>query len=335
MQIGIAGAGAIGCYLGVRMSASGARVRMLARPRVVEIADRLEAIDLRGRRARPGEGFAVSEDPEVLAGCDAALVTTKSADTESMGRRLAEVLGPDALVLTLQNGLSNARRLRAAVRGPVERGIVSYNVFWDGPHRLRQATAGKLVVGDHPAARGARGALESAGERVEVSDRIERVMAGKLLMNLNNGICAATGLSIAASIRDRDARRCLGACIGEGHRVLVAAGLHPVSPLGLPLALVPPLMGLPDGIVLRVAKRLVDADERATSSTLQDLERGKRTEIDELNGAIVRLGVERGIATPANGAVVDVVHDHEAAIERGEEPTFPSARALLARIRSG
>ena len=60
-------------------------------------------------------------------------------------------------------------------------------------------------------------------------------------------------------IRDRDARRCLAACIREGHRVLTASGRRPISPLGLPLGLVPGLMGMPNAVVLRVAKKLVDA----------------------------------------------------------------------------
>jgi len=331
VDIGVFGAGAIGGYLGVRLSAAGERVRLLGRPRLVEVADRLTAVDHAGVEARGGD-LSVSDDPESLRGVDVCLVTVKSQDTPAVAGALQPLLRPDALVVSFQNGLHNARVLDAALDATAVQGVVSYNVFRDGPARFVQATVGKLIVGAAPAATTRLGrladALRRAGELVELRGDIDGVVAGKLLLNLNNGVCAATGLTIVASIRDRDARWCFAECMAEGLRVFAAAGLRPVSPLALPLVALPPALKLPDRVVLSIAKGLVDAHPSAKSSTLQDLERGRATEIADLNGAIVELARAHRVPCPANRAVVDVIRRHEAAVAEDEKPVWITPRAL-------
>ncbi|MCA9607298.1 MAG: 2-dehydropantoate 2-reductase [Myxococcales bacterium] len=336
MDIGIFGAGAIGCFLGTRLSAAGEAVRLLARPDVVAVADRLEATDHAGHVAR-SSGLVASEDPDVLRGVAVCLVTVKSQDTAAAVETLASRLGPDALVVSFQNGLDNAKKLDAGLAGPAVQGIVTYNVYRDGPAATRQATMGKLVIGRDKRAAAIQDrlvrALRRAGERVDVVDDIEGEVAGKLLINLNNGVCAATGLPIAAALRDRDARTVFADCMAEGARVFAAEGVTPVSPYAVPIRVIPTALRLPNGIVLRIAKGLVAAHPSAKSSTLQDLERGRKTEIGDLNGAVVERARRLGIACPANTAVVDAVREHEAAIERGEAPRFLAAATLRRRAQ--
>ncbi len=336
MNVGIFGAGAIGCFLGARLSAVGEEVRLLARPAVVAVADRLEAVDHAGRVAR-ARGLVASDDPDVLAGVDACLVTVKSQDTAAAVEALASRLGPRALVVSFQNGLDNAKRLDAGLEAPAVQGIVTYNVYREGPAVTRQATKGKLVIGRDDRAPTTFGrlvdALRRAGERVDVVDDIEGEVAGKLLINLNNGVCAATGLPIAAALRDRDARAVFADCMAEGARVFAASGVTPVSPYAIPIGVIPGALRMPNGIVLRVAKGLVAAHPSAKSSTLQDLERGRKTEIGDLNGAIVERARRLGLPCPANTAVLEAVREHEAAIGRGEAPRFVDPATLRRRAR--
>ncbi len=338
MEIGIFGAGAIGCYLGVRLSASGRRVRLLARPSVVAVADVLRATDRAGATTRAVD-LVASDDPEVLRGVDVCLVTVKSQDTATAGGALATLLEDDALVVSLQNGLDNARLLDDAIAGTVVQGVVTYNVYRESTAETRQATLGKLVIGRSRRATSTLGwladALRGAGEIVELSSDIDGEVAGKLLVNLNNGVCAATGLAIVASLRDRDARWCFARCMAEGHRVLRYAGMRPTSPFALPLPAIARALTLPNAIVLRIARRLVSAHPSAKSSTLQDLERGRATEIGDLNGTILRLAAEHGVPCPANRAVVDAVRAHEAAIRQGQPIRFLTPRALRVAIRDG
>ena len=145
------------------------------------------------------------------------------------------------------------------------------------------------------------------------------------------GFCAATGLPIAASLRDGDARWCFARCIDEGRAVMKAAGLRPARASALPAWAVSLVMRLPDAVVLRLARTLIAIDDRARSSTLQDLERGRRTEIGELNGAIVTLASEVGMSAPVNAVVTDAIR-HEAAVELGQTPAWLAPAELRARI---
>ncbi len=330
MKVGIYGAGAIGGYIGVKLSSAGVPVVMIGRKNLVRAAAELECTDVRGRVARAGRDLEVTDDARALRDVDLCLVTVKCVDTEAAARALEGVLPAGCAVVSLQNGLGSAATLRAALgRGrEVAGGVVGFNVYREGPARFRQATSGAILIGRTPRSDALARALEDAGERAAVRDDIEDVMAGKLLLNLNNGVCAATGLGIAASLRDRDARWVFSRCIDEGLRVLAAAGLRParVAPLG-PRAIAR-LMSLPDAVVHRMARVLIRVDEHARSSTLQDLERGHRTEIDELNGAIARLADRTGRPAPANRVVTEHVRELERAALRGEPLRHLSPRAL-------
>lgn len=334
-HVGVFGAGSIGGYLGVRLSAAGARVTLVGRRSLVEIGDRLRAITLDGAEVLPGPDLVVTEDPRALAGADLVLVTVKSRATAQAGETLAGALGEDATVVSFQNGLSNAGALRQSLGSRVVAGMVSFNVTREeGGACFRQSTRGPLVTGTGQGVHAER--LRSLASRLEASrlplhqhDRIDDVLAGKLLLNLNNGVCAATGLPIADSLRSRDARWCLARCMLEGLTTLRRAGYRPATVLGLSPGIIARALLLPDAILLRVAKRMVSADPGARSSTLQDLDAGKPTEIDELNGAIVSLARAHDAAAPANHTITEIVHDLEG---RAAPLPFVSPAGLRERI---
>ncbi|MCH9682248.1 MAG: 2-dehydropantoate 2-reductase [Deltaproteobacteria bacterium] len=317
LRVGVFGAGAIGGYLGIRACAAGATVTLVGRQSLLDHAGHLRAIALDGTEVQPDATLQVSDDPATLHDADVVLVTVKSLATEQAAHTLAEHIGPDTTIISFQNGLHNATRLRDTLGPRVVAGMVSFNVVreQDGAC-FRQATRGPLVAGTGRGVHAERmrlmaDLLGTAGLPLSLRDDIEDVLAGKLLLNLNNGICAATGLTIVASLRSRDARWCLAQCMLEGLATMRRAGRRPANVLGLPPWMVARALLLPNAILLRVAKRMVSADPAARSSTLQDLDAGKPTEIGELNGAIVDLAAAHDVPTPANATVVDVVHQLE------------------------
>ncbi len=335
LRVGIFGAGAIGGYLGVRLAVAGATVHMVGRRSLVRLRERLWAMALDGTVLRPPAAIEVTEESSGLAAADVVLVTVKSQATAEAGRILAEHLPDSTPVISFQNGLGNAAALREHLGARVVPGMVSFNVFREDEGAcFRQATRGPLVCGSQ-SGRSAEPvlalaeALDRSGFPLKLRDDVTDVLAGKLLLNLNNGICAATGLPIAASLRSRDARWCLSRCMREGHRVLVRAGYRPASVVGLPPSIIARLLPLPNAIVLRVARRLVAVDPGARSSTLQDLDAGKPTEIEHINGAIVTLAEQHGLAAPANEVVVSIVRQ----LEQSAPPLpFVAADELRRRI---
>ena len=335
MHVGIVGAGAIGRFLAAELSEGGARVTLLARrPGAPPVA----ATRVDGRPVVLRVPVEITPDVAALAACDVVLIAVKAADTASAAALIAPVLPREAPVVSMQNGLSNGARLRRVLGGlRVAGGVVTYNVHLRADGSVRQATQGPLLVEALPPPRDAAlrtlaAVLARGGDTLVLRRDIERIQEGKLAGELNKGVCAAPGLGIAASLRDRDARLCFALCLDEGRRIMQATGRRPARVTALPPALLARALRLPDAWVSRLAKRLAKVDDAARSSTLQDLDRGRRTEIDELNGAIVALAEANGMRAPVNAAVTAVVHDHEAAVLGGAPPAFVPARELRERL---
>ena len=147
-MIGIAGAGSIGCFVGGMLAASGRRVALLARPRVIA------EIEAHGLRRTSFEGFdqtiardrfALSENPSVFEDAGVVLVTVKSADTAAMAEIIARHASSDAVIVSLQNGVSNAAVLRDRLPGRrVLGGMVPFNVITAGEGRFHRATSGEI-----------------------------------------------------------------------------------------------------------------------------------------------------------------------------------------------
>ncbi len=334
MRVGVFGAGAIGGSLGVRLSAAGVPVHMVARPSLVAIADDLVLFDRRERPQRPGPDLLVDEDPEILRDVDVCLVTVKSRATEEAARSLAGVLPDRCIVVSFQNGLRNPERLGRHLELDVVPGMVTYNVVRPEPAVFRQATTGPLVVGRREGPVGEwlselAAAFARTGDRLELRGDVYRVQAGKLLLNLNNMVCAITGVPIAASVRNRTLRWCFSALMREGLSVMKRAGIQPRPVVGLPPWVLARLLNLPDAIVLRFARSIVDIDPGARSSTLQDLEAGKPTEVDDLSGEIVRIARRIGVDAPRNALAVEAVHELEAA---SDPRPFWSPEKLAGRL---
>jgi 2-dehydropantoate 2-reductase len=336
LRIGIFGAGAIGGYLGVRLSGAGHPVTLVGRADLASHRTELVAVELNGTEHRAGSDIVVSTDPSVLAEVDICLVTVKSADTAAAGAALKPHLKATTPVISLQNGLHNAATLAEPLGRPAVAGMITYNVRREGPARFRKATSGPIMFGrgEGSAAKPIEqlaAALSSFGEAVELRRDMDAVLLTKLLLNLNNGLCALTGLSIAESVRSRPLRRAFSVCMLEGIRVARANHL-PLTRIGpLSPALVARALTLPDVIFFRVAKSMMAIDPSARSSTLQDLDRGRATEIDYLSGEIVQLARKAGVSAPANEFVTREVHRLEG---KSAPPPFLTPDDVLRSIQA-
>ncbi len=330
MKIGVVGAGAVGGALAVAISHAGVPVVLLRR------RPEQEALSLRlrsGRRIAPRAPIEVVTDPEALGGVALCLICVKASATTAVARALAPVLGRHVVVLSLQNGMRNVERLEAELVATVVGGVVGFNLVAEGGVRW-QTSAGRLYAGSgsggtHQRMIWLRDTLHRAPIRLSLRHDIDAVIAGKLLINLNNGLCAATGLSIRDSIASRDARWCYAQLLHEGLQCMRAAGVRPAKAGLLPPDLLAAALQLPDVLIRRGAAAI---DERARSSTLVDLDAGRPTEIDELNGAVVRLADASGHNAPLNRLVTRLVHDHERAIAEGRAPAYVSPALLRARF---
>ncbi len=311
------GAGAIGGYVGVRLSSCGLPVTLVGRDTLKQWAP-LSAQALGSAPSYPRDDLRIETEAEALQPCDIVLLCTKSADTLESAAALQSTLRKGTPVISLQNGLYNVRRIqKAAPNLQAVPGLVTFNVVREAGH-FAQATSGPILLG--PGAGTARAPVQAlveglrcAGDAAQTRDDIEQVQAGKLMLNLNNGICAATGLSVRDSILDRRLRRVLSLAMTEARAVLRATGRRDKAIGILSPALIARMLPLPDVIFERVARRMLTINPRARSSTLQDLHRGRKTEIEDLNGAIVTMAQSAGLRAPVNQVITAHVHRLEQA----------------------
>lgn len=311
----IFGAGSIGVYVGGCLLAAGADILLLGRPRMAERIrrDGLLLTDLHCRRQQlDGGSVPFATDPAALRDAGLILLCVKSADSAGAAADIARFAPPAAPVLSLQNGVGNVDALRAALPGrTVLGGTVVFNVAQMEGGRFHCGTEGGLMTESSSALSPWLPAFAAAGLPLDQRDDFIQVQWGKLLLNLNNAVNAVAGLPLKAQLSQRAYRRCLALLIAEALRVLDAAGIEPAKVAKVSPRLLPTLLRLPDWLFTRIAAAMLRIDADARSSMWEDLQAGRQTEIDYLNGAVVRLGNEFAVPTPANQAVVNLVRRAE------------------------
>ncbi len=295
-RVGVIGAGAVGSYFGGMLARAGAPVTFFGRPgadnpHVAQL--RRRGVEIDGVTVQETFPARVEETGPVLGEAELVLFTVKSMDTETAGRGIRDHLAPDAVVVSLQNGIDNVEAL-AELGIDALPTVVYVAAAIERPGAVRHRGRGDLVIGDatgdperRAAAERVSAWFEAADVPCPVSDDIRRDQWMKLTLNsMTNATSALTGASYR---RVADFEPTWGLALAVAREAMDVAAAE-----GTRLEL--------DEIV-ELARSIVDKIGEATSSTQQDIAAGRRTEIEALNGAIARRGAELGIATPTNDAL--------------------------------
>ncbi|MEZ5811124.1 MAG: 2-dehydropantoate 2-reductase [Rhizobiaceae bacterium] len=334
MRIVFLGAGSVGCFVGGCWQACGLDVGFVGRKAIADeiAAHGLTLTDHTGwRRALPAETVGYGDEPAALAGADLVVVTVKSTATIEAAGLIADHARPDATVLSLQNGISNVDILRERLAGhEVIAGMVGFNVARLSPGHWHMGTGGEFIAARAPITEKIATASAGTPAALTVSDDIKAVAWGKLLLNLNNAVNALSGLKLVDELSTRGYRRVLAASIAEALAVLNAAGIAPAKLTALPPSLLSPFLNTPDWFFRAIGLRLQKIDANARSSMADDFAAGRLTEIDFLNGEIVRLAGRVGVPAPVNARVVELVK----AAQTGGRREW-SAKDLVAELGLG
>ena len=216
------------------------------------------------------------------------------------------------MVVSLQNGVGNASLLRQRLPGRVVlAAMVPFNVIAPGEGRFHRATSGDIVI---EAGRCRyRGPAFGAGADDAPARDIAGVQWGKLLVNLNNAINALSDLPLRQQLAQRSWRMLFADQIAEGLAAIRAEGIRPVSSTPIPAGWTPHLLRLPDAMFGMVLGRTMKIDPQARSSMWEDLQRGRRTEIDYLQGVITEIADRRQIEVPLSRRIVALIKRAEVA----------------------
>jgi 2-dehydropantoate 2-reductase len=285
MQVTVIGAGAVGCYYGGLLLKAGHDVTFIGRQSHVD-AINAHGLLLDTQTFKGHLPARAATDTSALAAPDLVLVCVKSADTESAGRSLAGCLQPNTSVLSLQNGVDNAPRLAAVIGHAVIPVVVYVGSEMAGPGHVRHHGGGNLAIGPSPASEALAQTLDAAGIHVTIADNIDTTLWSKLIINCAyNALSAVAGIAYGPMLQVAGTRDVVSSAVQEATTVARACGVAISDDLIAHILNIPTIM------------------PNQMSSTAQDLARGKPSEIDFLNGHVVRKGAELGIPTPTNQAL--------------------------------
>jgi 2-dehydropantoate 2-reductase len=293
-RLAVLGAGAVGCYFGGMLARAGAPVTLIGRPLHAGAIAR-HGLFFDGLQFQQHIQVAASTEISTARDAEVVLFCVKTLNTEEASRSLAPHLGPNATVISLQNGVDNVERIRSASNIDAFAAVVYVAAAMTAPGRVKHSGRGDLILGDllgraredEPRRRQLE-RLASLFERAGVPCRVSNNVRGELWLKMiiNCAYNAISALGRAPYHRaggNRWTRELMIKVTEEALEVARAAGVR-----------------LPDVDMVETVLKISESMADATSSTAQDLTRGKPTEIDSLNGYLVRRGAELGVPTPVN-----------------------------------
>jgi 2-dehydropantoate 2-reductase len=325
-KVAILGAGSVGCFIGGAWAAAGVPVTFIGRRKIAGDLDEhgLTLSDYSGWQAHLALGDVDYRcGPEALDEAQVIALTVKSGDTAAAADDIAKYGTAGATVISFQNGVSNDDLLERGLGGRFEvaRGMVPYNVAYLGNGRFHKGVAGNLFVEQRAHVRALADAIAGSAGALKFSDDMLGLAWGKLLINLNNAVNALSGRTLQEELKRRDYRRVFSASISEGLELLKRAEIEPATVGPISPTMLPRIINSPDWLFNRFFLKKWKIDAKARSSMADDLAAGRKTEIDYLNGELVKLAERLQRAAPVNRAIVELVRKAEA----GAEPLSPAA----------
>lgn len=288
------GAGAVGCYFGAMLARGGHDVTLIARPRHVAVIKDAGLL-LETQSFQQYVRLGASSDPAAIRGAQCVLFCVKSTDTQDAASQIAPYVADDARALSLQNGVDNAQRAQILMACPVMPAAVYVAAEMAGPGHVRHHGRGELVIGPDAHSQTLKAEFDKAGVPVKISENVTGALWDKLIINCAyNALSAVTQLPYGRMVKGEGIETVMQLAVNEAVAVAKAAQIQ-----------------VSEGI-WQQARNIAQSMATQSSSTAQDLASGRPSEIDYLNGHIVREGARLGVETPVNETLLALVKTLEA-----------------------
>ena len=295
-NIAVLGAGAIGCYFGGMLARAGMKVTLIGRQKHVDPINR-NGLHFQSRDLEAHIPIVATSDIAAVGHARLILFCVKSLNTEDAAQKMAPHLAPDAVILSMQNGVDNVERIRLHTKNQVMPVLVYAAAQMPAPGSVEHTGGGSLIIGQANEARASDESSQrplreiaalfiAAGIPVKISENIETDLWTKLVMNCAyNAISALCDARYGQMVAIPGVRDIIRDTVKEAMQVAHAKGVRLSAN------------------VFEAVIELADGMPQTMSSTAQDILKGKSTEIDHLNGYVARQGEALGIPTPVNHAL--------------------------------
>ncbi|MCM8792150.1 MAG: 2-dehydropantoate 2-reductase [Candidatus Omnitrophica bacterium] len=302
MRIVVVGPGAMGCLLSAFLSKTQQDLWLLDKDKERAVRINQQGIIVEGISGEWQARVKVTADVNDIKNSDLIILAVKSYDTHQVCISIKPLIGEETIVLTLQNGLGNIETIGEIIgQDKVIAGVTNQAATLLAEGHIRHAGVGETIIGRVDSRipvglRQIREIFNKAGLPTKISRDIKSLLWSKLIINVGiNALSAITRLNNGKLIEFEGTRRILREVVMEAIRIAKRKRIKLIY--DDPLAKV---------------EAVCEATATNASSMLQDILRNKRTEIDSINGVVVRLGQELGIPVPVNSVLVDLVKTIEA-----------------------
>ena len=301
MNIAMIGAGAMGSLFGGLLAEAGETVTLLDIRR-----DHVDAVNANGLIIQKTGGLrkvgiAATTDPDTIGAADLCFVFVKSTHTGAVAPTASRLAASKGLVITLQNGMGNADKLAEAMTSPrVIAGTTSHGATFVEPGVIRHAGEGETVIGPWAATEAAHvqrvaATLDGAGIATRIAPDVRGVLWAKLFINVGiNAITALTGIRNGQLMDLASTRQLCREAVSEAVAVARTRGI------------------VIDENPLEKVFQVAAATATNRSSMGQDVDNGRLTEIDAINGFIVKMAEASGIPVPVNRTLTTFVETLQA-----------------------
>ncbi|MDO6640314.1 2-dehydropantoate 2-reductase [Shewanella sp. 5_MG-2023] len=331
MKIAIFGAGSTGCFLAGELKLAKLDVSVICRPRIKHSIienNGIRLTDYQGldQRVMPdalmtdinqsvnksrNKSDNNSGDNEQITQFDVIFVTLKCHQLTSIIDDLLAISTQQSAIVLMQNGLGSLEILQQAFKNrnqvrQIFQGITPFNVLQQDNASFHKGTEGVFTFETCPQTHAIDTAMNKAQANISctLATDMAAIINGKLLLNLNNALNAICDVPIKQQLSQRKTRKLLAMAMQEWLKVCKQAHLPLAQFTKVKPRLLPLILSLPDSLFTLIAKPMLAIDPHARSSMWQDIHAQRPTEIDYLNGAVVKLGLNHQVATPVNSAIV-------------------------------
>jgi 2-dehydropantoate 2-reductase len=317
MKIAVIGTGAIGSVIGGLLSKAGEDVTLIGRKPHVDAINQ-NGLILDGESGEMVIHVKAAENLDFRP--DLALLTVKAQDVESSVRKVRLFLS-GVQVVTMQNGVQSDDQVAGLLgKENIISGVVTFNGQFLEPGKVFYSipfSKTALLIGEPFGNKGNRlqtlSALLNKAIGTDISEDIRAAHWTKLIWNLQTAVPAVTGLSYQDSYQYPEVRELTINLLKEGLKVIKAAGIKTTAVPGFPMEPIETMARESLPMASTLLKKMAESLGKVPvlGSTLQSIKRGTSTEVDYLNGEIVNLGKKKGIPTPVNSLMVELVHHVE------------------------
>lgn len=318
-KVAVFGAGATGCFLAGELLMASVPVSLICRDRIkaaIETNQGIHLTDYQGLNIKVMPSAIYTDGSETSEIFDVIFVTVKCHHLPHCFEALRKLTRPSSVIILMQNGLGSLDMVSQSLKDrTILQGITPFNVLSQTSNHYHKSTEGGFYFPTHPLITPLVQAIKYSDLPCQSCEDINAIVNGKLLLNLNNALNAISDLPLKEELQQRKFRQILAQAMKEWLNICHKAKLPIASLSALPNRFIPTILQLPDFLFQRVARKTIDIDPLARSSMWEDIQAKRTTEIEYINGAVVKLGQKYGVATPVNLKIYQAIKS----LEKGEK----------------